>query len=143
LAGDQGGGIVLANGLYVLGTLYAQQKRFHEAIAVFVRSLAISDKQVGEMSPNSALCVGDLATIYLKIHQPAEAEKFSNRAARLLSSDGTVAPVWLDVMQIHAQVLQKLNRKAEATEVQKQLSNLVASRRIRNQTVDVADLMRR
>ena len=134
---------MLANGLYVLGTVYAQQKRFHEAIAVFVRSLDISDKQISEMSPNSALCLGDLATIYLRIHQPAEAEKFSNRAAHLSAGDGTVALVWLDVMQIHAQVLQKLNRKAEAKEVQKQVSSLVASRRMRNQTVDVADLMRR
>jgi tetratricopeptide (TPR) repeat protein len=143
LAEDHGRQIALGLSLYGLGVVYAEQKRFDKAIPILVRSLAITDEKFGQMSPQSAACVADLAKSYLKARQPVEAEKFSRRAASVTSRDHAVALVWLGVMQIHAQVLEKLNRKAEAKEVHERASRLVASRRIRNQTIDVMDLVHR
>ena len=75
------------------------------------------------------------------LRRAADAAKLTGRVERISAGDRDVA-AWVEVMQIHAQVLENLDRKDEAKEVHERASRLVASRRMRNVTVDVMDLMR-
>jgi tetratricopeptide (TPR) repeat protein len=140
LAEASGHQVALARGLYVLGTLYVEQKQSGKAEAHYSRSLAITDKDLGEKSADSALCLLELAKLHLKEHRPGAALNFSSRSTTILVNGNSVPLVWLDVLQIHGEVLKKLSRKEESKQVAELVSKLFALKRFGNQTIDIKDL---
>lgn len=135
--------VALARGLYVLGTVYAQQNQFEKASTTFIRSLAIADRQLGELSPDSAMCLVGLARLYMKKGQPLEAVKYSGRVARISGDDHAITMVWVDLMRLHAEVMRKLRRKDEAKEIDGRVATIMTFRRAGTHIVDVTELPRR
>ncbi|BDC49794.1 hypothetical protein F183_A21100 [Bryobacterales bacterium F-183] len=140
IAEEHGHQTALARGLYVLGTLYVEQKRPAKAEAVFLRSLTISDRELGELSADSALALLDLTKLQLKANEPGRALAFSSRSTKILEYGNTVPLVWLDVLQVHAQVLKKLSRREESKQIADVVSRLYALKRVGSLTIDVHEL---
>lgn len=140
IAKEHGRTLALARGLYVLGTLYVEQKQPERGEAVFLQSLTITDKDLGPLSADSALSLMELTKLYLKARKPIGAEQFSVRATQVLSSKEEIPVVWVELMQLHVDVLKKLNRKGESKELSELVSQLLALKRAGNQTIDVIEL---
>lgn len=143
LAEADGHQVEFARGLYVLGTVYLQQKQLDKAQDAFIRSLSIADVQLGAMSLDSGICLFDLARLHLKRGQPAEAAKFSGRAAKISADDHSIPMVWVDLMRIHSEVMRKLRRKDEAKDIDQRAGKIMAARNVKTHTVDVMDLRRK
>jgi tetratricopeptide (TPR) repeat protein len=63
-----------ATGINELGDLYYAQGRYTEAEALYIKSLVISEKQLGTNHPDTATSLNNLAGLYYSVGRYAEAE---------------------------------------------------------------------
>jgi tetratricopeptide (TPR) repeat protein len=127
--------------LFVLGTLRRNQKRLAEAEQAFIQSLQFSDRFLGEGSADSALSLLELAKLSLGKRLPQEALEFSRRAAKFSSEQGPTELVWLDLAEIHAQVLRKLGRKGDAESVAAFVTKARQEQERSRNVVDITELI--
>ncbi|MBS1826863.1 MAG: tetratricopeptide repeat protein [Acidobacteria bacterium] len=126
-----------------LANLYVTSKRHAQAAPLFRSSLALTAGTIGTRNAEYANCLSDLAGALLELRKYAEAETALREAIQTAEQlRFSTDPALLPLLDRHAQLLQKLKRKAEARQVQARAQALRATG-VGNgsgQTVDILGL---
>ncbi|MFM7787551.1 MAG: tetratricopeptide repeat protein, partial [Microcystis panniformis] len=89
--------------------LYKSQGKYAEAEPLFLRSLAITEKQLGKEHPDVATSLNNLASLYHSQGKYAEAESLYQRAIAICSEKlGENHPNTQTVMMNYLQMLSQL-----------------------------------
>lgn len=126
--------------LHSLGAMYLQQKQFERAEPLLTRSLSIADQELGSSSTESAHCLRDLVIAHLGRNRVEDAERFSRRAVQIAETEVVVSMPWLDLLELHANVLKRMKRVQEAAAMQERVRVLTEGRPSMGHTVDVTEL---
>jgi tetratricopeptide (TPR) repeat protein len=102
-----------------LAKLYHVQKYYDQALPLYQRSLAIFEKAVGSEHPSVGHVLNNLALLQCDREKYAEAEAFVLRSLKIREKLlGLSHPCVGKSLETYAEVLRKLNRSAEAFEVE-------------------------
>ncbi len=114
--------IMLSN----LATLYAAQERYEKAELLFKSSLEIENKVLGSNHPNNGETLNSLALTYYLQGKYVEAEPLLKNAIEIFEKAlGQNHPSYLTVCENYSELLEKLNRKDEATKLREQIKTIL------------------
>jgi tetratricopeptide (TPR) repeat protein len=128
-AADQpGGGPMLAVALHHLAVLYAKRGQHEIAEPIFLRSLAITDRDLGSRNIEWAICADNFARTLIALKRTDKAEEWTRSAiAAVEQSNATRHPFFLEILRDHARVLRKLGRKDQAKDISARIETMLAS----------------
>ncbi len=118
----------VATTLNILGSLYFNQERFNEALEPMQRVLEIRKKVMGEQHPEVAKSMNNLAGLFVKLVQVQEAEAYYQQALAIYDATaGPDNPGLLPILTNYHALLQQLNRKEDAAELEAHIKRIQES----------------
>jgi tetratricopeptide (TPR) repeat protein len=116
-----------AASLQALAEIYRAQGKYAEAEPLYKRALTISEKPLGADHLSTAIGLGDLALLYILQGKLAEAEPLLKGALSIAEKKlGAENPDVLSFLESYAKLLRKMNREAEAVELESRAKEIRA-----------------
>lgn len=111
---------VMFDSLYLLAVVHRELDHHAEAVPLLLRAARLEEQCLGPIAPRLALTLKELADAEAKSDALEEADAHYRRAATIHKRHGIAGPDLAEILAAHAEVLDKLDRTAEADRVRRE-----------------------